>query len=104
MITVYCKLVALEKDIGDYTTYVFENLELNPPFGYKYIMVVRFPRWEHRNLELNEIGYLTYNSVVGGQDAWFDRNTQQFVPYNYTNNIFIKFVKKVDNLNKDIII
>ena len=65
-------------------------------------MVTRWPNWQHRNLELEEIGYLTYKEVIAGEDTWFDGT--KFIPYNYTNIIFIKFVKKEDNLNKDIIL
>ena len=86
-----------------YTTYVFKCLESNAPFGHKYCMVTRLPHWQHRDIEVNEIGYLTYNEVVAGQDKWFCPETGQMIPYNYTNIYFIKFVKQQDN-SKDIII
>ena len=101
MITIFCKLIAKEHDLYGYTTYVFENLE-DSSFGKKYVMVTRWPNWQHRNLELEETGYLTYKEVIAGEDTWFDGT--KFIPYNYTNIIFIKFVKKEDNLNKDIIL
>ena len=82
-----CQLLAQENDLG-YTTYVFENLEPNPTFGYRYIMVTRFPNWDHRELELGEIGFLHYESVVAGVDKYWDGS--KLVPYNYTNNIFMK--------------
>ena len=65
-------------------------------------MCTRWPNWEHRNIEINESGYLTYKEVIAGQDTWWDGS--KFIPYNYTNIIFIKFVKKIDNYEKDIII
>lgn len=101
MVTIYCKLVAKEHDLNGYTTYVFQNLE-DAPFGHKYCMCTRWPNWEHRNIEINESGYLTYKEVIAGQDTWWDGS--KFIPYNYTNIIFIKFVKKIDNYEKDIII
>ena len=87
-----------------YTTYVFKCLESNVPFGHRYCMITRLPNWQHRDIELNEIGYLTYNEVVAGQDKWFCPETGQMVPYNYTNIYFIKFVKQQDNSKKDIFI
>lgn len=67
-------------------------------------MCIRFKNWEHRNIDIGEIGYLTYREVEEGKDHWYDRDTNTFIPYNYTNLIFIKFVKAVDNSKKDIII
>lgn len=102
MITIRCKLVAQENDFGGYISYVFRNLDSNVPFGHKYCLVVRCPNWQHRALELNEIGYLTYEEVYAG-DNWYDPQTGEMVPYKYTNCYFLKFVKE-DNSNKDIII
>lgn len=67
-------------------------------------MTTRWPNWQHKHLELGEIGYLTYKEVVAGVDTWYDGDT--FIPYNYSNIIFIKFIEKeekIDNSNKDII-
>lgn len=95
--TLYCKLVAIEHDPLGYIIYVFENLEPKIPFGYRYIMTTRWPNWNHKSLELNEIGYLTYKEVKAGIDTWFDG--KKFIPYNCSNVIFIKFIK---DENKDI--
>lgn len=84
-----------------YTTYVFKNLDSVSAFD-KYIMTTRWPNWQHRNIDIGEIGYLTYKEVIAGQDTWWDGS--QFIPYNYTNIVFIKFVKEKDNSNKDIIL
>lgn len=84
-----------------YTTYVFKNLDSVSPFD-KYIMTTRWPNWQHRNIDIGEIGYLTYKEVIAGQDTWWDGS--QFIPYNYTNIVFIKFVKEKDNSSKDIIL
>ena len=101
MITVHCELLAKEHDLGGYTTYVFRNLD-NASFGHKYIMCTRWPRWEHRTIDIGEVGYLTYKEVIAGVDTWWDGS--DFIPYNYTNIVFIKFVSKKDNSKKDIII
>ena len=104
MITVKCQLVASENDFAGYCTLVFKVLENNCPFGHSYVMVTRLPNWDHRPIELNEKGYLTYNEVEAGKDSWYCSETGQFIPYNYTNLYFIKFVKEQDNSIKDIII
>lgn len=101
MTTIKGQLLCKEHDLMGYTTYVFKNLDSNSPFT-KYIMLTRWPRWEHRDIDIGEIGYLTYKEVVAGVDKWWDGTN--FIPYNYTNIIFIKFVKEVDKNYKDIII
>lgn len=103
MVTLYCKLVAKEHDFGGYTTYVFQNLE-DAPFGKKYVMLTRLPNWDHKNIELDEIGYVTYKEVVAGIDKWYCPETGQMIPYNYTNLYFVKFVNKKDNSQKDILL
>lgn len=104
MITVFCELLAQERDFGGYITYVFKILESNLSFGHNYVMVTRFPNWQTRDLDNGEVGYLTYNEVIAGKDTWYDNVSQKFIPYNYSNLIFIKFVKQQDNNQKDIII
>ena len=54
--------------------------------------------------EIGDIGFLTYDSVAAGVDTYYDRETQKIVKYNFTNLVFNKFVKEVDNSKKDIII
>jgi len=104
VLTIKCQFIASDSDMMGYSTYVFKVLEDNLTFGHNYLMVTRLPNWEHRQLELNEIGYLTYNEVEGGKDKWYCPETGEFIPYKYTNIYFIKFVKEKDNSNKDIIL
>jgi hypothetical protein len=105
VITIKCKLIVKEKDFLDYQTLVFKSLEEgNIPFGKHYIMCVRFPNWHHRDIDEGEIGFLTYNEVIAGKDGWYDSESGNIIPYNYSNLIFIKFVREVDSSKKDIII
>ena len=101
MVTIHAKLLAKEHDIGGYTTYVFENLD-DAPFGHKYLMLTRWPNWQARNIDVGEVGYVTYKEVIAGQDTWWDG--ANFIPYNYTNVVFIKFVKENKDNSKDILI
>ena len=96
-ITVLAKLVAKEKDTLDYTTYVFECLDKDVVKDYKYIMCTRYPNWEHKNIELGEIGYLNFVEIRAGVDTWFDGN--KMIPYNYNNIQFIKFILKPKSLD-----
>jgi len=103
MQTVYCQLIASEHDICGYITYVFKSLE-EAPFGKKYLMLTRCPNWDSRDIDIGEKGYVTYKEVEAGKDNWFCPETGQFIPYNYTNIYFIKFVKeRIDN-SKDIVL
>ena len=101
--TIYCQLLVKESDFMDYQTLVFKNLD-DAPFGHKYIMVTVWPNWESRIPDENEIGYLTYDFVEAGIDTFYDRCSDSIMKYKFTNLVFKKFVKKLDNSNKDIII
>lgn len=102
-LTIHCKLLAKEVDLMDYQTLVFKNLD-KAPFGCEYCMVTVWPNWESYIPEIGDIGYLTYDSVTGGVDTYYDRTLDTIVKYNFTNLVFNKFVKEVDNSKKDIII
>lgn len=67
-------------------------------------MCVKFPGWYQNPIEIEDKGYLTYKEIIAGVDTWY--NGETFIPYNYTNIMFVKFIKenKRDNNTKDIII
>ncbi len=66
-------------------------------------MCTRYPNWDHRDIDIGEIGYLEYEEVKAGE-SWFNSQTNTYVPYKYTNIYFIKFVKEVDISRKDILL
>lgn len=101
--TVKCKLLAAEHDILDYHTLVFKNLDTPCPFGHSYVMVTMFPNWQERMPDIGEIGFLMYDEVVGGVDSYYNRETDSIMKYNFSNFIFKKFVKEIDN-SKEIIL
>ena len=99
---VHCKLIAAQNDIMGYRIFVFENLEMNPPFGHKYVMVTVYPRWQGYIPELGDNGFLTYSCVIAGEE-YYDRKTGNTEKYKYTQVFFEKFVKEnSDTSNKDI--
>lgn len=101
-ITIRAKLLAEHTDFMGYINYVFENLEAQEP-DFKYIMCVRFPNWDQSLMSIGDIGYLNIRYVEEGVDKWFDG--KDFIPYKYTNIIFIKFIEEKPKVNiTDIII
>ena len=77
-ITIHAKLVAEQIDGMGYTNYVFEDL--NPKDeDFRYIMCVRFPNWEQKSIEIDEIGYLNIRYVEGGKDTWFDGQPLEYI-------------------------
>lgn len=103
MITIKAQLVAKEKDLLNYTTYVFKCLENNIPFGHNYKMMTRCPNWDHRDIDIGEKGFVEFEEVNAG-DKWYNPQTETFEHYKYTNIYFIKFVKEVDSSTKDILL
>lgn len=104
MTTIHAQLVAFEQDLLNYITYVFKNLD-NAPFGHNYIMCKRFPNWQSGPINLGDSGFLTYDVVESGRDTWYDKNTGQNIPYNYSDIIFISFTKdKNIDTSKEIIL
>lgn len=92
--TVKCELLAAETDPMDYTTYVFKLVDPTDVFqiGFKYIMCTKWPNWNHRELKLGEIGYLSYSEITAGEDNWFDG--KDLIAYKYSNIQFNKFVSE----------
>lgn len=97
---VFCKLIAFEKDLGGYTTLVFETLD--DSFSNKYIMCVMYPNWNQKNMEIGQEGFLKFIEVIAGVDKWFDGN--KFIPYNYSNWQFLKFIEKPNQITTELII
>lgn len=89
---VLTKLVALNQDNLGYITYVFECLEDYMISQSKYIMCIRYPNWNHKFLQIGDIGYLNCIEIRAGIDKWFDG--EKMIPYNYNTIQFIKFVDK----------
>lgn len=100
-ITIHARLVAEQSDGMGYTNYVFEDLETTD-MDYKYIMCVRFPNWDQKTINLEDVGFLNIRYVEGGVDKWFDG--ENLVPYKYTNVIFLKFIEEKPKIELDSII
>lgn len=90
--TILAKLLASEEDTLGYITYVFECLDEDIIKETKYIMCVRYPNWDHRKIEIGEIGFLNFLEIRAGMDKWFDG--KNMIPYRYNTLQFIKFIEK----------
>lgn len=100
-LTLRVKLVAKNIDIGDYITYVFENLE-SQEYDTKYIMCVQFPNWNQSEINIHDIGYVNVRYVTEGISQWYDGEKMNV--YKYTNVIFLKFVKEPEKVNNNFVV
>ena len=100
-ITLYAKLKAVYQDIGDYITYVFENLNFKD-YEYQYIMCVQFPNWNQDPIEIGDVGYVNVRYVKEGISQWYDGEKMNV--YKYTNVIFLKFIKEQEPIDKTFLV
>ena len=90
--TILAKLLAKESDPTGYVTYVFECLDEDVIKETRYIMCTRWPRWDHRKIEIGEVGFLNCFEIKAGIDKWYDGS--KMIPYRYNNIQFIKFIER----------
>lgn len=100
-ITLHVKLVAKAMDIGDYITYVFENLSWKD-YDMQYIMCVQFPNWNQSEINIGDVGYVNVRYVKEGISQWYDGEKMNV--YKYTNVVFLKFVKEQEIVNVNFIV
>lgn len=83
---------------GQYTLYVFNDL--NQPLDSidKYLMVVRLPNWTGNFPKVGDKGYLQFDIVNGGE-KYYRRDTQEYCTYNYTNNYYLNFIPEREEIN-----
>lgn len=55
-------------------------------------MCIRYPNWDHKKLQLGDVGFVHCEEIRAGVDKWYDGT--KMVPYNYNTVQFIKFVYK----------
>ena len=97
-ITIHCKIVAIQED-GQYTHIVLDDQSRNYDDDLKYVTVVKLPNWDCNSFSLGEEGYVIFEPVEAGVSKWFNRDLKEFKIYNYSNNYFINFIKKVEICN-----
>lgn len=97
--TILARLVAKEVDTLGYVTYVFECLDEEILKDTKYVMCTRYPNWNHRMIDIDEVGYLNFFEIRAGVDKWVDG--EKMIPYNYSGIQFDKFVSKPKEKDKN---
>lgn len=100
-ITLHVKLVAKTIDIGNYITYVFENLNYKD-FEFQYVMCVQFPNWNQSEIIIGDVGYVNVRYVKEGVSQWYDGEKMNV--YKYTNVVFLKFIKEQEKVNGNFVI
>jgi hypothetical protein len=100
-ITLHVQLKAKYIDIGEYITYVFENLDFKN-YEDQYVMCVQFPNWNQSEIKINDIGYVNVRYVKEGISQWYDGEKMNV--YKYTNVVFLKFIEEPKNVNIDFIV
>ena len=99
--TYHVKLNAKDSDVGDYTTYVFENLD-SSDYNNKYLMCVQFPNWNQGTINIEDIGYVNVRFVKEGISQWYDGEKMNV--YRYTNLVFLKFIKEPTKVNNEFVV
>lgn len=84
----------LQIDDSQYTIVIVEDLNRDILDEYKYITLVQLPNWEKIKLNVGDVGYIQFEAVKGGETRYFDRDTQKFEIYQYSNNYLLNFIKK----------
>lgn len=64
-------------------------------------MCVRYPNWDHFEIQKGDQGYLNVKEVFGGKDQWFDGISMQY--YKYDQIIFYQFIKETEKYQTEII-
>ena len=86
------ELLAKSIDVQGYVVYVFKCLDEGIIKESPYLMCTRFPNWDHRVIDIGEVGYLNFKERLAGIDKWFDG--KDFIPYRYDDVQFIRFIEK----------
>ena len=102
MLTIKAKLVGQSVDFNGYITYVFEHLE-NTDWDNKYFMCIRYPNWDHEDISIDSIGYLTITLIEAGT-KYYEPRTGDIKVYTFTHYRFDKFILIQDRLVDDKIV
>lgn len=94
-VIILAKLLAIRE--GNYTMYVFKNIDSNA-----YIMCTRMPNWQVPDVSIGDEGFLKYQIVNAGE-TYYNSSTNETCTYSYSNIYFLNFVLR-SNINDSNII
>lgn len=96
MRTTYCgEVVAIQP--GQYTVYVFKNLDEPNNSLLRYFTLTKLPNWNCKDLQIGDIGYVECEYVTAG-DTYFQASTGNTETYNYTVCYLINFIEKQEQI------
>lgn len=84
--TEHVELIA--KKEGTYTVYVFENVR-----NYQLIMCTKLPNWQVPELNIGIRGYVSYQ-VINAGEKYFNKLSQKYETYSYSNVYFQNFINE----------
>jgi len=96
-VTYLGEVVAIQP--GQYTNYVFKNLDESDNSLLRYITVTRLPNWNCKNLEIGDTGYFECDYVNAG-DNYYQTSTGNTGTYNYTVCYLLNFIEKQEKINQ----
>lgn len=89
------ELVAIQP--GQYTVYVFKNLDEKDNSLLRYFTVTKVPNWDCKDLQIGDKGYVECEYVNAG-DSYFKSSTGVREQYNYTVCYLINFIEKQEQI------
>jgi len=89
--TYYGEVVAMQP--GQYTVYVFKNLDEPNNSLLRYITVTLLPNWDCDKPNIGDKGYIECDYVNAGE-RYYRASTGNTEVYNYTVCYLINFIKK----------
>ena len=98
-ITILCKILKIRE--GLYTDIILEDLNREITDDLKYVTVVKLPYWQDIDIHVGDVGYAQFESVIGGQTKWFNKEVQDWETYKYTKCYLLSFLKTQDLCKQD---
>lgn len=78
---------------GQYTLYVFKNLDEKESSLFRYFTVTQPPNWDIPSLSIGDTGYVECDYVNAG-DSYYQVSTGEMQTYNYTVCYLLNFIEK----------
>ena len=95
LVTYYGEVVAIQP--GQYTVYVFKNLDECDNSLLRYFIVTKLPNWNCKDLQLGDVGYVECDYVNAG-DIYYQSSTGTNETYKYTVCYLINFIEKQEKI------
>ncbi len=82
---------------GQYTVYVFKNLDEKDNSLLRYVTTTKLPNWNCKDLQIGDVGYFECDYVNAG-DEYYQVSTGKQETYNYTVCYLINFIEKQEQI------